>query len=204
MNKYVIAIAALALGGACTSSFAQDAGAFFVNAGVGQAQYHVGNAENSNSAQDDTDTAAALRFGYLWHGPIDFGLEGGYVDLGKLKVSSVGNAVLEEADVHAKGWVLGVAGKYHFADRWFVSARGGWLRTSTDVDYRYSSPVDSMTASGSIDGDGWYGGVGLGYDLSSNFSLGVNYDNYHVKAKTDEVSADANVGSWMVTAEYSF
>jgi len=204
MNKYLISLSALALAGACSSALAQDKDAFFVNAGVGQATYHVDEATGGNYAQDDSDTSAALRLGYLWHGQVDFGIEGGYVDLGELKASLISGAVLEEAKVNAKGWLLGATGKYHFADQWFVSARGGWLHASSDVDYRISTPVGSMAASDSVDGDGWYAGVGVGYDFSPHFSLGVNYDNYHVKANTDDVSADANVGTWMVTAEYRF
>lgn len=204
MNKYMMPIAALALAGASGSAFAQDHGAFFVNAGAGQATYHVDENSGGNYAQDDTDAAAALRLGYLWHGPVDFGVEGGYVDLGELKASLISGAVLEEAKVNAKGWLLGGVGKYHFADQWFVSARAGWLHASSDVEYHVSTPVGSASGSSNVDGDGWYGGVGMGYDFSSNFSLGFNYDNYHVKAKTDEVSADANVGTWMVTAEYRF
>ncbi|UGB46247.1 outer membrane beta-barrel protein [Frateuria edaphi] len=204
MNKYVLSLSALILAGACSSAFAQDNRAFFVNAAAGQATYHVDDADGDNYAGNNSDSATSLRLGYLWHGPVDIGVEGGYVDLGQLKASLISGAVFEEATVHAKGWLLGAAGKYHFADQWFVSARGGWLRASSDVDFRISTPADSTSASSSVDGNGWYGGVGVGYDFSDNVSLGVNYDNYHVKAQTDGVSADANVGTWMVTAEYRF
>lgn len=204
MNKYLISLAALALVGACGSAFAQDTGAFFLNAGVGQAKYHVDEAAGGNYAQDDSDTSAALRLGYLWHGAVDFGIETGYVDLGELKTSLISGAVLEQARVNAKGWMLGATGRYHFADQWFVSARGGWLRGSGDLDYRVSTPVGSADGNGHADGDGWYGGVGVGYDVSPAFSFGLNYDRYHVEAKTDDVSADANVDTWMVTAEYRF
>ncbi|MGN2254567.1 outer membrane beta-barrel protein [Frateuria sp. GZRe12] len=204
MNKYVISLSALILAGACSSAVAQDNGAFFVNAGAGQSTYHLDAADGGNYAGDKTGTATALRLGYLWHGPVGIGVEGGYIDLGELHASLISGAVLEEASVRAKGWLLGATGKYHFADQWFVSARGGWLHASSDVDYRISTPVDSMSASSSANGDGWYGGVGVGYDFSDNVGLCVNYDNYHVKARTDDLSADANVGTWMVTAEYRF
>ncbi|MBP1473639.1 porin family protein [Frateuria sp. MAH-13] len=203
MIKYAMSLAALAFAGACSSAPAQDRNALFVSAGVGHADYHVDEVAG-NYYQDTTGTAAALRLGYLWHGPVDFGVEAGYVDLGELKTSLISGAVLEEAKVNAKGWLLGATGKYHFADAWFVSARGGWLHASSDVDYRVSTPVGSMSGSSSVDGDGWYTGIGAGYDFSSHLSLGLNYDNYHVKASTDDVSADANVGTWMVTAEYRF
>ncbi|MGN2242578.1 outer membrane beta-barrel protein [Frateuria sp. GZRR33] len=162
MNKYLISLSALALAGACSSALAQDKDAFFVSAGVGQASYHVDGTTGGNHAQDNTDTAAALRLGYQWHGPVDFGVEGGYVDLGELKASLISGAVLEEATVHAKGWLLGVTGKYHIADQWLVSARGGWLHASSDVGYRVSTPAGSMNGNSSVDGEGWYAGVGAG------------------------------------------
>src|SRR5690242_14534743 len=205
MDKILTVAFGAALIAASTSASAAEAnGAFFINAGVGQATYHVGEAGGGDYAQDDSDTATALRLGYLWHGPVDFGMEGGYVDLGELKASLISGAVLQEARVNARGWLLGATGKYHVADRWFVSARGGWLHTTRDVDYRVSTPVDATGGSSSVHGDGWYAGLGAGYDFSSRFSLGVSYDNYHVEAKTGDVSADANVGSWMVMAEYRF
>ena len=204
MNNYLISLAALALAGACGSAVAQDKDAFFVSAGAGQAKYHADEAAGGNYAQDDSDASLALRMGYLWHAPVDFGLEAGYVDLGELKASMISGAVLEEARVNAKGWTLGATGRYHFADRWFVSARGGWLRSSSDIDYRVSTPVGSAGGSGHAHGDGWYGGVGVGYDVSPAFGLGLNYDRYHVEAKANDISADANVDTWMGTAEYRF
>ena len=44
----------------------------------------------------------------------------------------------------------------------------------------------------------------MGYDFAPNFSLGLNYDNYHAKAKRGDVSLGGNVGTYMVTAEYRF
>lgn len=205
MNKCLITTAALALAGACAPSFAQeDAGALLVHVGLGQSKYHVDNAASAPGASDDAGTARSLRLGYLWQGQVHFGVEGGYIDLGKLTMSSVANAVLQDATVHAKGWMLGAIGEYHFADRWFVSARGGWLRTSTDVTYRYAGPVASFSADGSANGNGWYAGVGVGYDVARHASLGLGYDNYHVVGKTERVSADANVAAFMLTYEYRF
>jgi opacity protein-like surface antigen len=204
MHGYLRCVAALALAAACNGAFAQDEGTFFVSADTGQATYHVDNGGDGNFAQGDTASAAALRLGYRWHGQVDFGLEGGYVDLGEMNASLISGAVVQEATVHPKGWLLGATGKYYFADQWFVSARGGWLHTSSDVEYRVFTPVGSASDSSSAGGNGWYAGVGVGYDVAPGFSLGLAYDNYDVQAKTGEVSADANVGTWMLTAEYRF
>ena len=205
---------ALALASA-TASATSSVGNFFINAGIGQAQYHVGRTDGLGYKLDEKDTAGALRFGYAWHVSHDFdlGVEGGYVDLGKLVASyhyentDATYFVDEHADLNATGWLAGVNGKFNFADHWYVSARAGWLRSSADATYRYSETgYVGEYASGSADGDGWYGGVGVGYDFTRDFSLGLNFDNYHAKAKINNAlgTVDSNIGTYTVTAEFRF
>lgn len=205
---------ALALASASASA-SSSVGNFFINAGVGQAQYHVGRTDGLGYKLDEKDTAGALRFGYAWHVSRDFdlGVEGGYVDLGKLVASyHYENAdrsyvVNEHADIGATGWLGGVNGKLNFADHWYVSARAGWLRSTADATYHFSATgYASEYGSGDADGDGWYGGVGVGYDFTRDFSLGLNFDNYHAKADVDNVlgPVDSNVGTYTFTAEYRF
>lgn len=194
---------------------ANETGSFFINAGVGQAQYHVGRTDGLGYKLDEKDTAGALRFGYAWHvaPTFDLGVEGGYVDLGKLVASyryenAAGDYFLDEhADLNATGWLAGINGKLDLTNKWYVSARAGWLRSSADATYRYSETgYPGVYASGSADGDGWYGGVGVGYDLTPDFSLGLNYDNYHAKADIDNAlgSVDSNIGAYTFTAEFRF
>lgn len=204
MKKILAMVLGAALVAVSMSAAADADGSYLFNLGLGEARYHVDKQDAVVDAMDDTDAARALRVGYLWHGPADFGVEGGYVDLGRLTMSSVGNAVFQDATIHARGWILGAVGEYRFAERWFLSARGGWLSTSTDVSYRYADPATSFTADGSLNSDSWYGGVGIGFDVASHASLGLSYDNYHVKGRTEQVSADANVGTFMLTYEYRF
>lgn len=218
MNKILTVALGAALVAASASASAADAnGSFFINAGVGQAQYHVGHTDGLGYKLDDKDTAGALRFGYAWKvgNGFDLGVEGGYVDLGKLVAKYHGEnedaslIVNEKADIEASGWILGANGKYTFSNKWFVSARAGWFRSTADASYRYEeiyadAPDYREYASGDANGNGWYGGVGVGYDFAPNFSLGLNYDNYHGKAKTDLGSIDGNIGVYTVTAEFRF
>ncbi|MEI7036608.1 outer membrane beta-barrel protein [Fulvimonas yonginensis] len=213
MNKLLTAALGAALAVASASAAAADGngngnGAFFINAGVGQAQYHVGRTDGLGYALDDKDTAGALRFGYMWHASqaFDLGIEGGYVDLGKVTADYNDGTYVAHADLGATGWMLGINGKYGFASHWYVSARGGWLRSKGDLK---ASAYDNSThqggyLSGNGDGDGWYGGVGVGYDFAPSFSMGLNYDNYHAKAAQDGVSVHGNIGTYMVSAEYRF
>lgn len=203
MNKIVIAALGAVLGAASASAAAADAnGAFFINAAVGQAQYHVGRTDGLGYKLDDKDTAGALRFGYAWRvaPAFNLGVEGGYADLGKLVAKYDDGVDFAKADLTARGWMLGGNGKYNFADNWYVSARAGWFRS----DIKATATVGTAYASDSAHGNGWYGGVGVGYDFAPNFSLGLNYDNYHAKAKYDGQSEGGNVGTYMLSAEYRF
>lgn len=195
--------ASLAL--ASTATFAADAvGNFFLNAGVGQAQYHVGRTDGLGYKLDDKDTAGALRFGYQWQGPVQFGVEAGYVDLGKV-VSNYDDGVTSfHDDLGAHGWMLGANLTHRFASPWYLQVRGGWLRSTLDASSRYQDDVVSLYASGNATGSGWYAGLGGGYDFSNNVSLGLHYDNYHVKATQDGESIHGNVSAFTVQVEYRF
>jgi hypothetical protein len=212
MNKYLVACSAAAMAVACANASAQDAGAFFINAGVGQGQYHVGHTDGV----DDKDTAGALRFGYAWKVAEGFhlGVEGGYANLGKLVAEGRleyrdGTVVNDKVEVETRGWLLGADGKYTFGGRWFLSARAGWFRSTADNDYRNEAVYSDGSRyvqydSADADGDGWYGGVGVGYDFAPNFSLGLNYDNYHSKTKDGLDTIEGNIGVYTATAEFRF
>lgn len=210
MSKILTAAFGAALAVASTASAAAETqGAFFINAAVGQAQYHVGRSagQSYSVSVDDKDTAGALRFGYAWNvgNGFNLGVEGGYADLGKASAGfSFSDGSTIRTGVHAKGWLLGGNAKYNFAGPWYATARAGWFRTNADASYRYSEPGYSESFSGGGHGNGWYGGVGVGYDFAPSFSLGLNYDNYHAKARYNEASIGGNVGTYMLTAEYRF
>src|SRR5690242_18516374 len=117
MNKILTVALGAALVAASASAAAADAnGSFFINAGVGQAQYHVGHTDGLGYKLDDKDTAGAVRFGYAWKvgNGFDLGVEGGYANLGKLVAKyhaqneDASIIVNEKADVEASGPLLGV------------------------------------------------------------------------------------------------
>lgn len=213
IKRYLIVAAGLALAGVSTTSLATDAsgGGFFVNGNVGQSRYNA----NRRDWSDRNDTAAAIRFGYRWHGAVDFGVEGGYVDLGKLRDRINTPNYSFSGDLKVKGFLLGVNGKYHFGQSgWYLSARGGWFGTRADYRAHASFTSSIATASYSVSDSisstngGWYAGVGAGYDLNSHFSVGVSYDNYHAKARVNLDIADetisGNVRTISAFAEYRF
>lgn len=206
MKSYLIAaISGMLVATSATAGASDTKGAFFVNAGVGQGQYHVGRTDGGYFKFDDKDTAAALRFGYAWRvaNGLEFGTEGGYAGLGKM-TADLKYGPVAHAEQNLKGWIAGLNGKYTVADKWYVQARGGWLRWEDKINARMFDPFTNTTSygSGKSHGDGWYGGIGVGYDFARNFSMGLNYDNYHVKGHA--YGGALNIGTYMVSAEFRF
>lgn len=210
MNKILTVALGAALVAVATSASAADArGAFFINAGVGQSQFHVGHTDGLGFKLEDKDTVAALRAGYAWKlgNGFDLGVEGGYADLGKLVAKVETESTFAKADLSAKGWLVGANGKYHLDRNWYVSARAGWFHSDVRARLFVVDKIEDVTeAYGRVKGDddGWYGGVGVGYDFAPGFSMGLNYDNYHVKAGVEGVRADGNVGTFTASLEYRF
>ncbi len=207
MSKRILVIGmALALGGLSTASFAAD-GNFYIGAGVGQAKWHISGVSVSDGTRiDDTDTAANLRFGYVWHGNVDFAVEGGYADLGKLSSDWADKYDQVHTSAKSQGLFAGVKVKYHFSKGWYIGARGGLYEgriKGHDTDRYTNSLDDSWTTSTSSEDEtrvGEYAGVGLGYDFGRHFGLGLEYNYYHNKFFDTTV----NFSTVTVAAEYRF
>lgn len=185
-------------------------GGYFVSADAGLARYQQLGPYVEGSRQDRNDLAGAVRFGYHWRGPFNFGFETGFVDLGKLKSRySFGDYSLV-GDVGARGFMLGADGTYRFDSPWHVSARAGLLRSAVNESYSYQNlPYGpDYGSSGSISrdeaGTGWYAGIGGGYDVTESFSIGLHYDNYRVRADFGGNSFSNNVAVFAVELEYRF
>ena len=227
MKKLVTAALALVMGAISVTAFA-DEGNFFVNADAGQANYRVGTLNNSNASVnvvsdgshlDKQDAAGALRFGYRWHGVVDYGVETGYADLGQ--AASRSSAPYSNiADIKSRGWILGGNLKYNIHDSWYVSARAGWFRAKLEdkgvasifpncsallVCPQY---IGSLHYQDSSTGTGEYLGLGAGYNFSTHFSLGLSYDNYHARPNNSHsnfgIPDGVNVALYSVSAEYRF
>ena len=165
------------------SSFAAHAGNadpdhMFVNVGAGVSHYNVSGLNDKNS------WGYNLNFGYRWQDT--WGIEGGYVDLGKPKVQAFyfgppfndPYGVPFKYELHVTGWTLGANGRWAFGENWHASARLGVFFSKSKV-----------TANGAFIGEdsatdtNLYVGAGIGYDFSPQLSLGLNVDRYRAKAK---------------------
>ncbi|GLQ49520.1 outer membrane beta-barrel protein [Dyella flava] len=169
---------------ASTSAMAAD-GQFFVNGeAAGQ-----DTAFNNLRDRDPTSWAGAVRLGYLWNaGAFSWGVETGYVDLGKVAGTNY-NLVPSEGGPYdplrigarTDGEILGGTFKVHYGDYgWFFSSRAGWLHSQT-----YENVHDTLgliSGRASADDNGFYVGAGLGYDFNRHLGLSLNYDFYHSQA----------------------
>ncbi|EIL94412.1 MULTISPECIES: outer membrane beta-barrel protein [Rhodanobacter] len=194
MNKVIrMAAFALALGTVSTGAFAADTGAFFINANVGQSHFH------DSGFDDRTDTTTAARVGYAWHmgDASDLGVEAGYVNLGQASGSLIVNFNTVNLKTKLTGPLLGANFKYTFNNKIYLSARAGWFRSKFDANV-------TTLGSDSFSGDGAYSGVGVGYDVTPHFSLGVNFDEYHSRATVYGTKAKEAVSSLSGFAEYRF
>lgn len=193
MNKqFQITAFAVVLAAASSCAFATDPGAFFVNGNLGQSHYQ------DKGFSDRTDVSTAVRAGYSWQSNVvDFGVEAGYVDLGKARGTVTAGNFNANYSAQGKGPLLGIDLKYKFVSKWFVSGRLGYFR---------STLVENISGLGSqnFSGDGGYVGVGTGYDITPHFSLGASYDNYHGRVKYAGTSYADNIGVLSGFAEYRF
>lgn len=190
MKTSILAIALTAAGLVAIPAVghAQDKGGFFINGQVGQATLDKG-------VYDDDDTAYGVNLGYRWalNPAVALGVEGGYTDLGTFDPKSSARPV-GRADL--KGWTLGVNGHFNINDNWYLSGRGGLFRADMKGGYRgIEAPVYVDDTS-----NGWYTGVGFGYDFSNKASVGLNYDYY----KVDEKGLKLDPGVISVGAEVRF
>lgn len=164
---------------------------FFVTGNLGQSNYRVG------GLSDKSDVFQSIRFGWRWNNIV--GAEVGYTSLGQAK-QYIGPFT---TGFQPKAVILGVNAKYDFYGPWFVSGHAGYLRSRTTGSVTYGD-IRSTEKSWN---NGWYAGAGVGYNVTENVALSINYDNYHVKygrGGSDQSQTNANVAAYSAALEYRF
>ncbi|MEV8521327.1 outer membrane beta-barrel protein [Dyella marensis] len=164
---------------------------FFVTGNLGQSNYRVG------GLNDKSDVFQSVRFGWRWNNIV--GAEAGYTSLGQAK-QYVGTTTI---GVEPKAAIIGVNAKYDFYGSWFVSGHGGYLRSRTVG----SITIGDVRTTEKSWNNGWYAGVGVGYNVTDNVALALNYDNYHVKygrGGSDQPQTNGTVAAYSASIEYRF
>lgn len=177
---------------------------FFIDSNLGKTEYRANLSHNHSVFQN-------IRFGWRWDGHI--GPELGYVYLGRPKNFFSPEVVTYNAysvtgirsSAETYGATLGINGKYDFLDNWFVTAHGGYLRSRSTYDVTHYSAVGAYSSRYRSWNNGWYAGLGVGYNITSNVSIGINYDNYRVDYSHDGNGNDrVNVAAFSGSLEYRF
>jgi OmpA-OmpF porin, OOP family len=170
---------------------------FFVAGNLGKTDARNGDLTHKNSVFQN------VRFGWRWNGII--GPELGYVYLGRPKAEFGDGFGSFSAKPQAA--TIGLNAKYNFYQGWFVTAHAGYLRSRTtmaldagDFGSRYKTW-----------NNGLYAGLGVGYDVTKNVSLALNYDNYRVQygngTSVDYVGVShgrTNIAAYSASVEYRF
>jgi opacity protein-like surface antigen len=193
MKKTLLALALTTAGLLAVSAvFAQNAptdnGGWFINGNVGRTAINQG-------PYDGHDTGYALNGGYRWWLAPNFslGAEVGYNDLGNIHAKNVFNSqpVIAPGKSQLHGWTAGANAHFDLTPNWYLSGRTGlysWTGHGMSNDV---NPVRKGLSDNS-----WYAGAGVGYNITSNLSVGLNYDyfdaqKHNVDLSTDMVSASA-------------
>lgn len=197
MKKTLFALALASAGLlAVPAAFAQttttsDAG-WFINGNVGRTAIDHG-------PYDGHDTGYALNGGYRWSLAPNFalGAEVGYNDLGNVRARNVFHSapIIAPGKSQLHGWTAGVNAHLNLSPNWYLSGRTGlysWTGHGLSNDI---NPVNKGLSDNS-----WYGGAGVGYNLTRNVSVGVNYDYFGAKKHGVNLSTDMISAS----AEYRF
>jgi OmpA-OmpF porin, OOP family len=166
---------------------------FYVAGNLGQTQYRT-----SYEISHRDSVFQNVRFGWRWNGIV--GAELGYAYLGRRK----DQGSFGESSVNTRAATVGANAKYDIYDGWFVTAHAGYLRSqrvNTQTSYFFGDSFSHTSWN-----NGWYGGVGMGYDITHNVSLALNYDNYHLQYNqpANAFRDKVNVAAYSASIEYRF
>lgn len=200
--RLVLAVAAFA---AVPDAFAADTGGVFLDARYGALLGNDGFSGDGGSG-GNSKTAWGADGGYLWK--LDdaryLGFEVGYTHFGQ--ISNGADALsFSSGQTTANAISAGIRFQYLFSDdkAWFFQARGGLMSLRSDSTFSSFIPGQpSTTGSSSSSQGGSYLGLGVGRQLTQNFSLTLAYSLY--KSTGSQRDQDFNT-SWLgLVAEYRF
>ena len=187
MKKTLIALALASAGMlAIPAAFAQSApadnGGWFINGNVGRTAIDKG-------PYNGHDTGYALNGGYRWSFTPNFslGAEVGYNDLGNIRAKNIFNSspVIAPGKSQLHGWTAGANAHVDLSPNWYLSGRAGlysWTGHGMSNDV---NPINKGLSDNS-----WYAGAGVGYNITQNVSVGLNYDYFDAKKHSVDLSTD--------------
>ncbi len=183
MNRKILALSLVTAFAAIPAvSFAAPPGNGFISGQIGQSTLE------GMTASNDTATGSALIGGYRWNvaPQFQFGVEGGYANIGKYSDSYYGTNVSGKLD----GWLVGATGKVNFTPNWYLSFEGGYFDARQKINGTTFVGPNLVGYSQSHSKGSWYSGIGVGYDFSNNVGLGLNYNRFEDKDGQFDLSSN--------------
>ncbi|MBY0417968.1 MAG: tandem-95 repeat protein, partial [Pararheinheimera sp.] len=151
------------------------------------------------TAFDDSDTLYGITLGYQLH-PY-FALEMGYQDSGEASSQISGDSLTPEqyhelvkavSPVLVDGWTVAARFTLWQNEQWDLEVPLGILNWDSEIE----STMDDTTLYTERDGNDWFLGVQLNYQVAEDWKLGLGYQ---------QLELDANdVSSWLLSARYDF
>lgn len=164
-----------------TSPYGSDN--WFIDGNVGRTAINQGPYDNGH------DTGYALNGGYRWALSSNFqlGAEVGYNDLGNIRAKNIFNnsPIIAPGKSQLHGWTAGANAHLDLNPSWYLSGHAGlysWTGHGMSNDV---NPINKGLSDNS-----WYAGAGVGYNISQNVSVGLNYDYFDAKKHNVDLSTD--------------
>ncbi|RDS82880.1 porin family protein [Dyella monticola] len=199
MKKTLFAMALAAVGfAAVPAAFAQSAPTqtaqqgWYVGAEAGYGQINKGPYDTNG------DAIGGIKGGYRFaiNPQMSVGVEAGFQYLGRIDARG---AARSDSSLQSKlyGPTLGANLRYNFTPNWYGEVRGGaFYAQGQGLTDRYNATYERF------DRTRYYAGVGVGYNLTQNWSVGVNYNYYDGSGRGQGVQLPTN--AYTVSAEYRF
>ena len=205
----------LALTGAILAAPAVADPGWYLGANVGGTKFDASAADldsswssmgfTASSSVDDTDTGYKLFAGYQFN--TNFALEGGYVDLGKMKFSSTVTAAPAgyvtgsiSGDVKTKnGLYLDAVGILPVGNNFSVFGRLGVY--SIKAELNASGPVGTVSSNDT--GSDFHWGIGAGYDFTNNVGARLEWERFNKVGNKDK-TGEGDVDLWSAGIVYKF
>lgn len=173
MKKHLLlAAATLALSGAAS---AQN----YALVGVGKSTHDLDCAGATTC--DDSGTATKIFFGHKY--TPNLALELGYMNFGKTRAADAGLGL----DLKVDGFGVGGAFHHDFAPNWNFVARLGLAQMKAKA----TATLGASSATDSDSSAQLYGGLGLGYRLSKQMTLGAHWDFTRGEIAGEKVDVNA-------------
>ncbi|MBE1159011.1 outer membrane protein [Dyella acidiphila] len=200
MKKTLFAIALAAVGlAAVPAAFAQTASAptaqqgWYVGAEAGYGQVNKGPYDSQGSY------IGGVKGGYRFaiNPETSVGVEAGYEYLGFIDAKGANDVSSLRGRLH--GPTLGANLRWNFNPSWYAEVRAGaFYAQGQGLTNTYATGYDRFERVRP------YAGVGVGYNINQNFSLGLNYNYYDGASKGGDQGVQLQTNAVTVAAEYRF